>query len=101
MEKAKTDGTETAAFDVLGEVLAIKDLMERADAVMRAGRNLRGDGIGHEYPPELEAYCQRTKEEAARRMADLASAIGTDTDTVRRMCRAPQTTFRVLDSMGI
>jgi len=86
---------------VLGEVLAIKDLMERADAVMRAGRTLRRDGLGHEYPPELEAYYQRTKEEAERRMADLASAIGTDTDTVRRMCHAPQTTFGVLDYLGI
>jgi len=86
---------EEAAFDVLREVIAIKNLREQADAVMRAGRTLRPDDLGH--PPELEAYFRRTEEEMDRRIEDLAEYMGTSVDVVQGVCRSPATIFRVLD----
>jgi len=90
---------ETAALDVIGEVIAIKDFTDQVDAVMRAGRTLRPDGLGHEYPHELEAYYRRTKAEMARRIKDLAEHMGTSVEVVQGVCKNPRTIFRVLDHL--
>jgi len=90
---------DTEALDALGEVIAIKDLTDQVDAVMRAGRTIRPGDSSYEYPPELKAYYRRTKEEVDRRMEDLAERLGTSVKIVQEACRVPWIIFEVLDDL--
>jgi len=86
--------------DPLGEVISIKDFGDRVDSVMKAAEMPTEDGRGVDYPPELRAYKARSQEEVEQRLAALASALGTDTETVRGMCRTPVTALSVLERLA-
>jgi len=91
---------ERLKSDPLGEVIAIRDFADRFRAVMKAAKMPGEDGRGVDYPPELWAYNARSMEEVEQRMAALAAALGTDTETVRGMCRAPVTALSVLERIA-